>query len=104
MQEMPACALELLGQELAQRTVAERPAFEPVGRERRALALEHGGGGRDQAIDRKVLGIVVAADEVVSGKARPLAAGAGRPAVNRGAKSNDPEAMDVVSCRRVRAR
>ncbi len=68
----PGVPLELGGQELAQRAVAERSAFETVGRERRALAREHGGDGRDQAIDRNVLRVVVAADEVVLGEARPF--------------------------------
>src|SRR5262249_45385620 len=50
--------LELVGQESPQRTVAERPAIEAVGRKRRAFALEHGGGGRNETIDRHLIGIV----------------------------------------------
>jgi len=65
-------ALELVCQELPQRTVAERPAREAVGRKRRAFAREHRGRGGNETIDRNVVGIVVAAGEIVFGKSRPL--------------------------------
>src|SRR5262252_9787254 len=64
-------ALELVRQELPQRTVAERPALEAVGRKRRAFALEHRGRGRNETIDRNVVGIVVAAGKIVFGKPGP---------------------------------
>src|SRR6185437_6057686 len=67
-----------LGQELAQRPVAQRAAVEAVGRERRALAAQHRGGGLDQRLDRHVVGVVVAADEIVLGEAVPLGGGRGR--------------------------
>ena len=65
-------ALELADQELPQRTVAERPAREAVGRKRRAFAREHRGRGRNETVDRNVVGIVVAAGEIVFGKPGPL--------------------------------
>jgi hypothetical protein len=65
-------ARELRGQELAQRPVAERAAGEPVGRERPALAREHGVGRRDQAIERDLIGVVVSPGEVVFRGTRPL--------------------------------
>ena len=64
-------ALELCGEEFAQGTIALRAAGEAVGRERLALAPEHGIDRLDQAVDRHLVGIVVAADETVFGKARP---------------------------------
>src|SRR5262249_23171703 len=67
--------LELAGQEFPQRTVAERPGGGAGGRELRASALEQGGIGRNETIDRHLIGIVVAADEVVFGKSRPLGCG-----------------------------
>src|SRR5207237_301354 len=63
---------ELLDQECAQRSVAKRPAFKPVGRKRCALALENRGGGRDQVVDRRVIGIVMPAAEIVFGKPGPF--------------------------------
>ena len=64
--------LELGGQELAQRTIAERTALETVGRQGRSLARQHRGDGGDQPVDRNLLRVVVTADEVVFRKARPL--------------------------------
>src|SRR5713101_1534850 len=64
--------LELLHQECAQGMVAERPAFEPIGRERRALALENGRGGRGEPIHWNLVGIVMPAAEIVFGKAGPF--------------------------------
>src|SRR5262249_57198032 len=68
----PGVAPELFDQELAQSPVAERAAFEPVSREHLALALEHRGSGCDQLVDRNLLRIIVAADEIVLGKPSPL--------------------------------
>ena len=65
-------ARELGGQELAQRPVAERAAGEAVGRERPALAREHGVGCRDEAIERDLIGVVVPPGEVVLRGPRPL--------------------------------
>ena len=82
-------ALELAGQELAQRPVAERAAVQAVGRERGALALQHRRRRGDQGVDRHVLGVVVAADEIVLGEAVPLDGGrAACRAPASGAKSN----------------
>ena len=58
-------ALEFRGEKLAQRTVALRTAGEAIGGQRLALALEHGVDRVDQALDRDLVGIVVAADEAV---------------------------------------
>jgi hypothetical protein len=68
-------ALELVGQEFPQRTVAERPAVEAVGRERRAFPPQHSGGSRNETIDRNLVGIIVATDKVVFGKTYPLDCG-----------------------------
>src|SRR5262249_31105160 len=42
--------LELVGQEFPQRTLAERPAVEAVGRKRRAFALERGRRVRNETL------------------------------------------------------
>jgi hypothetical protein len=55
-----------------QRPVAERPARQPVGGERATLAPEHRRGRRNETIERQLLGIVVAADEIVFGKSGPF--------------------------------
>src|SRR5262249_42875177 len=68
-------ALELIGQKFPQRAVAERAALEAVGRKRRALALEHAGCRGNEPVDWNLIGIVVAADEVVFGAPRPLGRG-----------------------------
>ena len=65
-------ALELGGEKFAQRAIALRTAGEAVGGERLALALEHGVDGVDQAFDRDLVGIVVAADEAVFRQPGPL--------------------------------
>ena len=65
-------ALEFPGEEFAQRPIALRAAGEAVGRERLALALQDGIDRLDQAIDRHLVGIVVAADETVFGEAGPF--------------------------------
>src|SRR5439155_6090281 len=67
--------LELVGQKFPQRAVTERAAFEPVAGERSAFALEHGGCRGNEPIDRNLIGIVIAADEVVFGAPRPLGCG-----------------------------
>src|SRR5437667_651059 len=67
--------LELVGQKFPQRAVTERAAFEPVAGERSAFALEHGGRRGNESIDRHLIGIVVAADEVVFGASRPPGCG-----------------------------
>src|SRR5204863_9767297 len=68
----PGAALELGRYELAQRPVALRPAGEAVIGERAPLAREHRGRGRNQPVDRNLLGIVVAADEVIFRRASPF--------------------------------
>ena len=77
-------ALELADQELAQRPVAQRSAVQPVGRERGALALQHRRRRGDQGVDRHMLGVVVAADEIVLGKAVPFDGGSGRAGRQQG--------------------
>ena len=64
--------LEFLGQELAQWAIALRAAVQSVGRKRCALALQHCGCRVDQRVDRHVLGVVVAADEIIFRKSVPL--------------------------------
>src|ERR1019366_6768434 len=71
-------ALEFCRQKLAQRTVTLRAAGEAVGRERSALAPENGGYGVDQTVDRNLVVVVVAADEAVFCKSRPLRCGRGQ--------------------------
>ena len=68
-------ALEFLGEKFAQGTIALRTAGKPVGGERPALAPEHGVDGVDQAVDRDLVRIVVAADKTVFRKSRPLRRG-----------------------------
>ena len=65
-------ALEFGGEEFAQRPIALRAAGEPIGGERPALAPEHGIDRLDQAVDRNLVGIVVAADETVFRKPGPF--------------------------------
>ena len=64
-QSMPASRLSFFGEKLAQRPVALRTAGEAVGGERLALALENGVHRVDQAFNRDLVGVVVAADEAV---------------------------------------
>ena len=71
-QSMPASRLSLVVEEFAQGAIALRAAGEPVGRERLALAPQHGIDGIGQAIDRNLVRIVVAADKAVFCQARPL--------------------------------
>ncbi len=77
-------ALELARQELAQWPVAQRAAVEAVGGERHALALQYGGRSVEQRLHRDVLGVVVAADEIVLGKAVPLDGGRRRAGRQQG--------------------
>ena len=67
----PCFASELGGEEFAQRPVALRSAGEPVAGQRCPLAPQHGLCRCDQAIDRDLVGVVVAADEVVFRKPLP---------------------------------
>ena len=76
--------LELGREELAQRLVAQRPAVQAVGRERRALALQDRRRRVDQRLDGHVLGVVVAADEVVFREPVPLGGGSGRAGRQQG--------------------
>src|SRR5947199_7505950 len=71
----PGGPLELVGQKFPQRAVTERAAFEPVAGERSAFTLEHGGRRGNEPIDRHLIGIVVATDEVVFGASRPFGCG-----------------------------
>ena len=71
--------LQLGGEKFTQRPVALRTAGEPIGGERPAFALQNGIDRVDQAFDRDLVGVVVAADEAVSGKARPPRRGRGQP-------------------------
>jgi hypothetical protein len=65
-------ARELGDQELAQRPIAERAAFEAIGRKRPALAGEHCRRRGNQVIYRHMLGVVVPADEIVFRKSGVL--------------------------------
>ena len=96
-QSMPASRFNFAGEELAQGPVALRAAGQPVGRERLALALQHGVDGVDQALDRNLVRIVVAADKTVFRKTRPLRRRRGQPRRQQGAKSNVAEVMGGVS-------
>ena len=64
-------ALELCRQKFAKRTVAVRTAGKPIGGERLALASENRVCSVDQAFDRDLLGVVVAADKTVFREPRP---------------------------------
>ena len=64
-------ALEFCREKFAKRTVTLRPAGKPIGGERLALAAENRGCSVDQAVDRDLLGVVVAADKTVFRKPRP---------------------------------
>jgi membrane protein DedA with SNARE-associated domain len=64
-------ALELADQELAQRPVALRTAGETIGRKRAALAPQHGACRVDQPVDRHLVGIIVAAGEIVLRRSGP---------------------------------
>ena len=72
VQAMPAVALELLREEFAQRPVALRAAGKAVGRKVPAFAREHVGRRLEQPIERNMIGVVVAAGEIVLGEAGPL--------------------------------
>ena len=61
-----------LAPEIAQRTVAERAALEAVGRERRALAREHRGRGRNQPPRPERARRRCCRRRSCTGKARPL--------------------------------
>ncbi len=65
-------SFELGGEKVAQRTVALRTAGETIGGQRLALALENGVHRVDQAFNRDLVGVVVAADEAVSRQPRPF--------------------------------
>ena len=88
-QSMPASRLSFVGEEFAQGTIALRAVGEAVGRERLALALEHGVDRVDQAIDRHLVGIIVAADKTVFGKPRPPRRRRRQSGGSKGAKSKD---------------
>ena len=64
-------ALELCRQKFAKRTVALRTAGKPIGGQRLALASENRVCSVDQAFDRDLLGVVVAADKTVFREPRP---------------------------------
>src|ERR1700680_2875207 len=58
-------ALQFCRQKFAQAKITLWPAGEPIGGERSALAPEHGAGSVDQALDRDLIRIVIAADKTV---------------------------------------
>ncbi len=70
-QAMPASRLSFAVRNSREGTITLRTAGKAVGRQRLALAPEHGVDRVDQAVDRNLVGIVVAADETVFGKAGP---------------------------------
>ena len=72
-------ALQLCGEKFAQPQVALRPIGEAIGRERRALAPEDRVDRFDQAVDRDLIRIVVAADEAEFRKSGPFRRGRRQP-------------------------
>jgi hypothetical protein len=64
--------LELARQKFPQPPVTERPAGKPVSCERAALAREHVVHCLDQRLERHLISIVVAADEIVFGETVPF--------------------------------
>src|SRR5216683_894535 len=83
-------ALEFCGDKFAQGTVALRAAGEAVSGERLALALENGVDRVDQALDRNLVGVVVAANKTVFCKPRPPRRGRGQ--------SRRQQGCEVESC------
>jgi hypothetical protein len=65
-------AFELSCQKLAQRPIAERAAGEAVSGEVAALARQHVVHRFDQCSERQLLGVVMAADEIVFGETGPF--------------------------------
>src|SRR6185312_648539 len=65
-------ALELCREEIAQGPITLRSAGKSVGRKRPALALQDGGDGIEQPVDRNLFGIVVAAYKAVFRKSSPF--------------------------------
>jgi hypothetical protein len=61
----------LVGNEPAQPGIALRPESEAIDRQPGPLAPQHRGGRFDQALHRDLLGVVVAADEVILRERRP---------------------------------
>jgi hypothetical protein len=74
-----------------------RTAGKPIGGKRLALAPENRICGVDQAVDRDLLGVVVAAEKLYFASPVHLAAGAGNPAGSSGAKSNAADVMKLSS-------
>ena len=67
-----AVLLRLVGDELPQPGIALRPEAQIVDRQLRPLAPQHRCGGLDQPLDRDLLGVVVAANEIVFREWRPF--------------------------------
>ena len=65
-------ALELLRQKFAQRPIAERPAGKAISGEVAAFARQHVVGRFDDGGERKLIRIVMAADEIIFRKAVPF--------------------------------
>ena len=63
-------------------------ARKPISGKRLPLAAENRVDRLDQALDRNLVRIVVAADEAVLGKPGPLGRGCGQPGGSSRAKSN----------------
>src|SRR3954453_13571744 len=59
---------------------------QPVSGERAAFALQSQVGRLDQMIERHLLGVVIAADKTVFGKARPARRGGRQPCGKQGGK------------------
>jgi hypothetical protein len=90
-------ARELGHQELAQRPIPLRAACQPVGRERPPFACQHRGCGGNQRVDWHVLGVVVAADEIVFGEAVVLDGRRGKAGGEQGGEVERRGGHRVVS-------
>ena len=85
-------ALELAGEKFAKRTIAERTAGESVGRQTAPLARQHVIGRFDQRLERQLIRVIVAADELYVAKPFHLAVGCGKLGASSDAKSSGVDA------------
>ncbi len=81
---MPASRFSFEAEKFAQGPVALWAVRESIGGKRLALALEHRVHGLDQALDRHLLGIIVAADKTVFRQSRPPDRGRGQAGRQQG--------------------
>ncbi len=69
---------ELAGKKIPQAPIALRAAGKSIGRKRAPFAPEHSLRRRDQPVDRDLIAVVVAADEIVFRQAGPFDGGWGK--------------------------